>query len=253
MGNLNLIDTKYILPFIIIALFYFPGYISKDFIKLATREDGFYENLGALFFLLTAISFFVLAARPKLYRFEIKNGKYTERLYFLLFGILFLFAFGEEISWGQRIFDYATPEAIKKANMQGEFNLHNMKIFHHSDSDGIKKTGFPALLTMARLFYIFFIFYLLFIPLAYRYNSRFNKFIGKLRLPVPPLIFGVLFIFNILFGKMLRLIYEREIELGYSYAWGFVEVKETVFALLLFALPLSWMKFKNIKKGSILK
>ena len=252
MRQVNLVVAKYIIPFILIPLFYFPGYISKDFLKLATKEDGFYENLGALFFLLTAIAFFVLAARPKLYRFENKYRKYTERLYFLLFGLLFVFAFGEEISWGQRIFDYATPEAIKKVNAQGEFNLHNMKIFHHSTSEGIKKTGFPALLTMARLFYMVFLFYLLVIPIVYRFNSRFKKFVHTVRLPVPHVIFGALFVFNILFAKTLRLIYE-ESELGYAGVWGFVEVKETVFALLLFALSLSWMKFENIKKGSILK
>ena len=252
MRKVNFIVPKYLFPFILIPLFYFPGYISNDFLIQAAKEDGFYQNLGALFFLLTAIAFIVLATRPKLYRFENKNRKYTERLYFLLLGILFVFAFGEEISWGQRIFDYATPEAINKVNVQGEFNLHNMKIFHHSTSEGIKKTGVSALLTMARLFYMVFLFYLLVIPIGCRFNSRFKKFVHTVRLPVPHVIFGALFVFNILFAKTLRLIYE-ESELGYAGVWGFVEVRETVFALLLFALPLSWMKFKNIKKGSILK
>ena len=98
MRKVNFIVPKYLFPFILIPLFYFPGYISNDFLIQAAKEDGFYQNLGALFFLLTAIAFIVLATRPKLYRFENKNRKYTERLYFLLLGILFVFAFGEEIS-----------------------------------------------------------------------------------------------------------------------------------------------------------
>ncbi len=245
MRPIAIVVVKYVFPFVLIILFYFPGYISKEFIKLVTREDGFYENLGALFFLLTAIAFFVLVARPKLYRFENKNGRYTERFYFLLLGILFFFAFGEEISWGQRIFDFDTPEIIKKYNRQGEFNLHNLDIFHHSTSDDIKKTGFQALLTMSRLFYMFFIFYLLVIPLANRFNATLKKFIHKVQLPVPHILFGVLFTFNILFAKTLRLIYEKDIEMGYAEAWGFVEIRETAFAILLFALPLYWMKLKK--------
>ena len=32
---------------------------------------------------------------------------------------------GEEISWGQRLFGIATPEALKETNLQNEINLHN--------------------------------------------------------------------------------------------------------------------------------
>jgi hypothetical protein len=38
-----------------------------------------------------------------------------------------LFHAGEEISWGQRIIGFSVPEAIRAANTQGEFNLHNLK------------------------------------------------------------------------------------------------------------------------------
>ena len=42
------------------------------------------------------------------------------------FGALVLFWIaGEEISWGQRIFDLSTPDALE-ANTQGELNLHNL-------------------------------------------------------------------------------------------------------------------------------
>ena len=33
---------------------------------------------------------------------------------------------GEEISWGQHLFNWKTPEALKSLNDQGETNLHNM-------------------------------------------------------------------------------------------------------------------------------
>ena len=244
MRKVNYVTLKYLLPFILIPLCYFPGYISSDLLKRATEEDGFYENMGALFFLLTAIVFFILSARPDLYRFKQRNGKYAEQSYFLVLGVLFVFAFGEEISWGQRIIGFDTPEAIQNINVQGEFNLHNMEIFHHSTPNRIKKTGFLALLTMSRLFYLFFLLYLLVIPVIYRFDLRFKKFVQAVSLPLPSVLFGALFIFNILFAKMLRSIYEKEI-VDYSDFWGFAEVKETVFSLILFALPLSWIKFKK--------
>jgi hypothetical protein len=43
------------------------------------------------------------------------------------FAALFFVMGMEEISWGQRIIGFATPESIAAENWQGEFNLHNMQ------------------------------------------------------------------------------------------------------------------------------
>ena len=48
--------------------------------------------------------------------------------YRLFFGVLALACFyvvGEEISWGQRLFNLTTPEFFKTHNLQNETNLHN--------------------------------------------------------------------------------------------------------------------------------
>lgn len=42
-------------------------------------------------------------------------------------GAFTLFVGLEEISYGQRIFEFATPEELSRTNMQGEFNLHNVE------------------------------------------------------------------------------------------------------------------------------
>ena len=42
------------------------------------------------------------------------------------FVLLLLFMAGEELSWGQRIFDFATPAAVASLNAQHEFNIHDM-------------------------------------------------------------------------------------------------------------------------------
>ena len=39
---------------------------------------------------------------------------------------MFFIAFGEEISWGQRILGIETPESLEGINDQGETNLHNL-------------------------------------------------------------------------------------------------------------------------------
>ena len=39
-----------------------------------------------------------------------------------------LFIAGEEISWGQRVLGFATPEGLEEVNDQGETNVHNIGI-----------------------------------------------------------------------------------------------------------------------------
>lgn len=51
------------------------------------------------------------------------------RLLAFLYGALVLamiFIVGEEISWGQRIIGFGTPESLAEANRQGEVNFHNL-------------------------------------------------------------------------------------------------------------------------------
>jgi len=43
-----------------------------------------------------------------------------------LFTLGCLFIAGEEVSWGQRIFDWSTPTALERVNKQGETTVHNI-------------------------------------------------------------------------------------------------------------------------------
>lgn len=43
-----------------------------------------------------------------------------------LIALILLIMVGEELSWGQRIFFFATPDSVKDLNAQGEMNLHNL-------------------------------------------------------------------------------------------------------------------------------
>ena len=51
-------------------------------------------------------------------------------LYMLGMGLFFLVCAGEELSWGQRIFGFGTPEKFTEINEQQEFNLHNLSFEH---------------------------------------------------------------------------------------------------------------------------
>ncbi len=75
------------------------------------------EYLTAVWFLLAGFLLFGTAwLEPNFFR----RGVY------LLGGMAMVFAAGEEISWGQRIFGFATPDFLLPWNYQKEFNVHNI-------------------------------------------------------------------------------------------------------------------------------
>jgi hypothetical protein len=97
-----------------------------DLLTQLLMEDALVETAGAAFLLLTAIV--LLAASFHLFRRK-SSLKGIARWRFIAVlgaGILFLVAFGEEISWGQRIFQFETPEFVEELNRQNEINLHNL-------------------------------------------------------------------------------------------------------------------------------
>ena len=87
------------------------------------REDGPIESLTALFFGLAGLGFFVVLARSTFLREKRGRWRY---LFTLAWAGALLFAMAEEISWGQRILGFETPQALKDANFQDEFTLHNI-------------------------------------------------------------------------------------------------------------------------------
>lgn len=45
-------------------------------------------------------------------------------------GLFFFLCAAEEISWGQRVIGFETPDSIRSQNEQDEFNLHNLDLEH---------------------------------------------------------------------------------------------------------------------------
>ena len=83
-----------------------------------TKEDSLTENSTFLLYVLAALLLLAIAV--------LGRGAPGRWLY-LLGTLALVFATGEEISWGQRIFEFETPNALRELNRQGEFNLHNVE------------------------------------------------------------------------------------------------------------------------------
>lgn len=84
-----------------------------------TDEDGLVEWLQVAALVAAGVIFMLVASRGW------RLGRRFEPVAQALIGIGALVVAGEEISWGQRIFGWATPQLFDSINYQGETNLHN--------------------------------------------------------------------------------------------------------------------------------
>ncbi len=82
-------------------------------------EDSWVENATAGLFFLTGLLLFATA--------WVEKG-FPHRCLYILGGLVMVFVAGEEISWGQRLIGFATPDALMDINAQEEFNLHNIDV-----------------------------------------------------------------------------------------------------------------------------
>jgi hypothetical protein len=64
---------------------------------------------------------------------------------FLCYAVVCFGLAGEEISWGQRIFHFKSPEVMQRENVQHEMTIHNLEIFQDLDS------WFPLIFAAAAL------------------------------------------------------------------------------------------------------
>jgi hypothetical protein len=90
------------------------------------REDNILEWLAPLFVLTGAWFFFSAGLRHARQRPEGFGPILIRVLVPLSFAGLYFLIGMEEVSWGQRIFGFETPEGIAERNWQSEFNLHNI-------------------------------------------------------------------------------------------------------------------------------
>ena len=141
-----------------------PEYFTKVFAK----EDGPVEWLTVLALVLSLV---VCVQRVITLR-KSKNMTFLAVWGFL--AIVCFFGAGEEISWGQRIFNIESSEFFKQNNAQQETNLHNMVV----EGKKVNKIIFSLVLGISLLTY------LLVFTTLYRRSEKFKQLCDYMGVPI---------------------------------------------------------------------
>jgi len=169
----NLSNSKSIfnVSFLVIMIFILLGLLyiwfgeeifNIDLLQKINDEDGFIENISALMFFISGLVASFIAFRSK--------KSLAPRIVYGILAFLFFFTVGEEISWGQRIFNLETWGIFNESNVQNENNLHNLfgYMFDHIFIAGVFIVGFA-------------------VPFITRYNQFIKRLWRYLSLPIASL------------------------------------------------------------------
>ena len=106
---------------VISALSFVNHDLFRPVFRWVTAEDSLLEWGQFLCVFISAGLFTIMGFRL------LRMGQYGIGLLYVLIGLSAFFVAGEEISWGQRVFGWSTPEALDEINHQGETNVHNIR------------------------------------------------------------------------------------------------------------------------------
>lgn len=170
-------------------------FVNKQLFDRYIQEDGLVEWLTVIGLLLASgvcFARFAKLLRRRRFIFLAVN--------FVLCLLLFMAA-GEEISWGQRIFNIKTPEYFQQHNLQNETNVHNLMI------NGIKINQVVFSLGLISALVI----YLAVFPLLYRRKQGFKNWINDWGIALPQTY--QIIAFGLLFGITSAVPHEKNAEL----------------------------------------
>lgn len=216
----KLVTPLEVILYVILTIFTFYGiYLGQfdnDRFLIYVREDGLVEYLTAIFLFFTSIISFY---RIFEYR-KFKKGLWTLTAAILAF--LFFFAAGEEISWGQRIFNIQSGQFFLENNMQGETNLHNLVVGNTNLN----------ILIFSNLMFLVLVIYFVFSRLLVAKVDFVRKFVNSFRVPLPKYHQIVVF----LFLNLMLLIFD---------VMKISELHELTFAFIFFLIFLYPAKLKE--------
>jgi hypothetical protein len=179
--------------------------------EAVVAEDGFVESSTALILFLISLLLMIRFAKIKFS----KGWLWGCMQLFLI--ILFVFGAGEEISWGQRIFQIESTEFFQKNNSQGETNFHNLVVGDYK----INKIVFGQMFTVALMLYFFVILY------AYRKFGWVHRLANQWGIPVGKVHHSVAFMFIIASVTIITA----------SKKWELYEFSFSLLLLLIFLYP----------------
>ena len=174
-------------------------------------EDGVVESSTALMLFLVTLLLMIRFAKIKF-----SKGWHWGCIQLFLI-VLFLFGAGEEISWGQRIFQIESGEFFQEHNAQGETNLHNLMVGEYK----INKIVFGQLFTAALILYFFAL------PYAYRKFRWVHRLAEQWGIPVGKFHHSIAFLFIIAFVLFITS----------SKKWELYEFSFSLLLLLIFLYP----------------
>ena len=209
-------------------------FLQRNTVFRLGREDGFFEDLTAVCFFAASLIFAVLFWRSRgsggndFFLFRTRRNTW-----FILLSLLFFFGGGEEISWGQRIFGWKTPETFEKENIQRETNIHNLKIFNRNDENWKGKEGAAEFLSAERLFSLFWFGFCVVTPLLWLFVKPWARLMERLNMPRIPLALGLLFLVNYAAAEMIK-----PHALRIDLQWPLMEIKECLFSVLFLLIAI---------------
>jgi hypothetical protein len=178
-------------------------------------EDHLYEWMTSICFLFASLI--------SLYMFFPKRN-----LIFLIMAAAFFIGFGEEISWGQRILGFKTPESLYAINMQKEFNFHNIATWE-----------------INFLFKLFTLAYGIILPLCVFHIGFCSSLARKLRIPVPPVSIGIFFLIDWVVFKwfLLFVLHSGSVP---KYYFALTEIYEFITSFVLLSIFIFFYLNRNI-------
>jgi len=203
----------------------FSVFLMRDeaLVRSLGEEDGLFQNVRTVFFFLVSAIFFVLFFRRRTQQpLPVVGTRWN--LFYLGLAVLFLFGGGEDISWGQRIFGWGTPEILNQYNLQKEISIHNLAIFDTTDR--------ANLLNMDRLYIIFQMMFGIAIPVGWRASSRLRSTLARLSFPLMSLRLGLLFLVDYAVFKIVWALVSQNVH----YSLNEIRQVPTAFLFLAFAV-----------------
>lgn len=197
-----------------------------DTVRRLCAEDQLVENLGALLFFAAAALFGAAAAVVRRTERRV-NGRSRTILPGVILSLGLLWIALEEISYGQRLLGFRTPEVVAALNTQREFNAHNLRLWSGED-------GFAAWYNVQRLFSLFWLGYCTIFSFAYRYSRWPERLCRLMYVPIPWMALGAIFLLNYAMAKVTAQ------WLVPSLVGPVTELKETNYALLF-----AWFAFRE--------
>lgn len=131
----------------------------QQYVRLVI-EDGPIEYLSALFWFI--------AMSIEIYMAIVNRSRSKMRTVFYgVLALLFFVCGMEEISWGQRIIGFETPDLMIALNRQNEFNLHNI----------------GSISPQQNVFFLFTAVFFVGIPLTRKLSPAFSAFLHNIHFP----------------------------------------------------------------------